>query len=364
MIYKKYPYCDLARKVEVQVADFMAEAVNLSPKKRGLFYEGVFEQVRSMLGIPDSHDELTVYTNINPIKILHNQGMGTIISKISKDPIPLSGDGFCAHDISRYSGSKVGYSEYWMPRNIRPTRSHSIFNLGAKSHLLGIDKKRDLGHYLNSYCESSSFMASRVGGPSSFELNEAVLGFLRSDDISFLNVMVWADSVINLRDISQALIDRSGLMGAYNKNSPIRSPDAIKSLGVLINIMNDKNIGYSPKSILFRGQQFRGDDGSIKEEMFSNLRDLSIWFNKHAGSKAKYLLGDMIEDISTDYILHQNTHTDIRAEMKASLIDTDISELIRPSKLRLIMEYLDLPELISKLNPKEKRRFVSGELGI
>ncbi len=103
---------------------------------------------------------------------------------------------------------------------------------------------------------------------------------------------------------------------------------------------------------------------SIKEEMFSNLRDLSIWFNKHAGSKAKYLLGDMIEDISTDYILHQNTYTDIRAEMKASLIDTDISELIRPSKLRFVMEYLDLPELVSKLNQKEKRRFVSGELGI
>lgn len=364
MIYREFPYNDIARQVELQIADLMVEASELSPKKRDVFYSSIFEQVAQSLDIVDALDEMVVYTNINPVKVLLNRGLASVISKVCKDPIPLSGDGFLLAKMSYEDKLASGQYDYAIRGNLKPTSDHSIANLGSNSSLFNIDNKRDMGHYLSSYCSSMSFNYRQASGMTSSELRQAVDDFLRGEDARFKNVRVWADNAVGLSQLSEALIERTGILTAFHKNKSIINPSMKIDFDVLLSIMNDKDIGYNLKSKLFMASGFRGENLEIKKEMFSNLRDLSLWFYEHAGKGGKYMLGDMIEDIARSHILAQNTSTDIKSEIKIAMDGVDLSDKVRPSKMKFIMDYLERPELISKLRSSAKRSMIEECLGI
>jgi hypothetical protein len=355
LLYKQWPSTVEAKQIEQFLLEGLTFSLTLKPKARCEHYENLFNTCRDMLNIEASENHGVVYTNINPYKILFENDQSDILLKLQKENIPISGDGyvFLRHE------NKAKKLNYYTSNAKLPTAVHSLAHCGQESALLNIPELRKLSNYAKGYGEKLYYSTYKAETPY---LTEKVRALLGADGFDFKNMLIWAESVVDINELVDLLFEKSNIGNAYNSRASCEIQCSEKYAELLLNLLGNDRLGYAVYFKMFKVA------GSMEEEVFykdlsEKIRDLSLWMTERFPEKAKFLLGDVVAH-STEKNYFHDGNTWLRENLVKALADVDLAPHVRNTKAKKVMAYLDRRELMSKVNNKDKRKLLSDEFGL
>jgi hypothetical protein len=344
--YQKWPNNTQAFQLEAALAESLLDACKLSPVAREKHYEQLFQQFRDAIGDQQNNDTPVVLTNINPYRVLFEQGEFKALLKLQKDSLPLSGDGYVqTGPIKRPKGKQYYLRDYYLP-----TVAHSVCHHGHASLLLNIKQIRELETYLKCYC--SSAYNSAHAKDSDF-LSDQLNKLIRDPEFSFKNLESWINRVINIDDVITVLMEKVGIktnLEPWSISDPDAAKEHVEHILTMLSLNTCKHTAFY--------QLMRVDGDITQGDIFFPRLAKSVKYqceqlHNYYPELTKHLLGNAVVLASECNFFDGNFA--FREELRSVFKDVDFRDHTHHSKAKTLMHYLDKPELIMAMSKKGKR---------
>ncbi len=360
--YQAWPNEKEAHYAEEFLKNKLIEASVLTPVKRELFYEQMFLEFRTSMGIEFAQEDPVVYTNINPMLALLKSGHTDIILKAYKDRLPLCGDGYFMGKPPR---PKHKHPKYWTSDRVLPITEDSLLYRGDESPFFDLKTPKEVSFLAKCYSGKFGFSSEYV---------EACVRQLTKPGVNYDNIMALHERAFDSSKIVRASMELSGLdqvlkndtldekiLGDYLRR--VHSDENwIKHAGLVLNYLSDKNCKHSVVKYI-------GDVSKVTHEQ--ETYGAFVGRMKNAEQVLTALFPDKTKDLKVKIIktvseLRFGFEEDgwVRDALKSAYTEEEIKKQVKNSDVDFFVKRFGYYSFLEKASSEHRASVLEEHLGL